>query len=284
MSSLTPPPLVGTLCVVLAGWPLTPPLVRTLHTCMHGPSYIGKHKKYTHPHPHTHTHTQTAYFRQHGCTTKEAHAKYNSRAAQLYREKLGGVAAAAQKKYGTEVSGLNVVTICTGNLKFGNLQKNYVSCWTICKYTMYTHTRLSCTCATPTFSCTSRVRPHQNRRKRISSHLLWPTHKQKVRYAFSLMATPYLLWEYHTNVLDVSHRLDPGHECCVSLVARWWEGRVCGRSRRGCGSRRGWHTTAERGRTSLSQQSQCTRSRRQTRYAHNHDHVCMVCMHVHITY
>ena len=48
-------------------------------------------------------HTQTAYFRQHGCTTKEAHAKYNSRAAQLYREKLGGMAAAAQKKYGTEV-------------------------------------------------------------------------------------------------------------------------------------------------------------------------------------
>lgn len=51
-----------------------------------------------------HSHTQTAYFRQHGCTTKEAHAKYNSRAAQLYREKLAGMAAAAQKKYGTEVS------------------------------------------------------------------------------------------------------------------------------------------------------------------------------------
>ena len=45
-----------------------------------------------------------AYFRQHGCNTKEAHAKYNSRAASLYREKLAGMAAAAQKKYNTEVS------------------------------------------------------------------------------------------------------------------------------------------------------------------------------------
>jgi ADP-ribosylation factor GTPase-activating protein 2/3 len=45
----------------------------------------------------------TAYFRQHGCTAKEAHQKYNSRAAQLYREKLHSLAANAQKKYGTEL-------------------------------------------------------------------------------------------------------------------------------------------------------------------------------------
>ena len=59
-------------------------------------------------HTHTLTHSlslhQTAYFRQHGCTAKEAHQKYNSRAAQLYREKLASLAANAQKKYGTEVS------------------------------------------------------------------------------------------------------------------------------------------------------------------------------------
>ena len=47
--------------------------------------------------------SKMTYFRQHGCTTKEAHAKYNSRAAQLYREKLHGLAIAAHKKYGTNV-------------------------------------------------------------------------------------------------------------------------------------------------------------------------------------
>ena len=46
----------------------------------------------------------TAYFRQHGCSTKEAHAKYNSRAAQLYREKLSNLALAAHKKHGTELN------------------------------------------------------------------------------------------------------------------------------------------------------------------------------------
>ncbi len=45
----------------------------------------------------------TAYFRQHGCNAKEAHAKYQSRAAQLYREKLGNMAITAQRSYGTQV-------------------------------------------------------------------------------------------------------------------------------------------------------------------------------------
>lgn len=45
----------------------------------------------------------TAYFRQHGCNAKEAHAKYQSRAAQLYREKLNGMAIETQRKYGTQL-------------------------------------------------------------------------------------------------------------------------------------------------------------------------------------
>lgn len=47
---------------------------------------------------------QTAFFRQHGCTTTDANAKYNSRAAQMYREKIRQLASAAMAKYGTDVS------------------------------------------------------------------------------------------------------------------------------------------------------------------------------------
>uniref|UniRef100_A0A4W3KJT9 ARF GTPase activating protein 3 n=1 Tax=Callorhinchus milii TaxID=7868 RepID=A0A4W3KJT9_CALMI len=45
-----------------------------------------------------------AFFRQHGCDTNDSNAKYNSRAALLYREKLRSLAVAATRKYGTEVS------------------------------------------------------------------------------------------------------------------------------------------------------------------------------------
>ncbi|XP_064397714.1 ADP-ribosylation factor GTPase-activating protein 2-like [Halichondria panicea] len=45
----------------------------------------------------------TVFFRQHGCTTKEAHTKYDSRAAQLYRDKLSSKAAAAQTQYKTQL-------------------------------------------------------------------------------------------------------------------------------------------------------------------------------------
>lgn len=47
---------------------------------------------------------QTAFFRQHGCTTTDASAKYNSRAAQVYREKIRQLASAAIAKYGNDVS------------------------------------------------------------------------------------------------------------------------------------------------------------------------------------
>ncbi|XP_041917235.1 ADP-ribosylation factor GTPase-activating protein 2 isoform X1 [Alosa sapidissima] len=44
-----------------------------------------------------------AFFRQHGCTTNDTNAKYNSRAAQMYREKIRQQANAALSKYGSEL-------------------------------------------------------------------------------------------------------------------------------------------------------------------------------------
>lgn len=46
---------------------------------------------------------QTAFFRQHNCVSKDAQQKYNSRAAQLYRDKLVQSARQAMKSYGTQV-------------------------------------------------------------------------------------------------------------------------------------------------------------------------------------
>lgn len=43
------------------------------------------------------------FFTQHNCTTTEAQQKYNSRAASLYREKLGRAAAQAMHHYGTKL-------------------------------------------------------------------------------------------------------------------------------------------------------------------------------------
>uniref|UniRef100_A0A8C9V871 ADP-ribosylation factor GTPase-activating protein 2 n=1 Tax=Scleropages formosus TaxID=113540 RepID=A0A8C9V871_SCLFO len=45
----------------------------------------------------------TAFFRQHGCTTNDTNAKYNSRAAQMYREKIRQLASAALSKYGSDL-------------------------------------------------------------------------------------------------------------------------------------------------------------------------------------
>ncbi|CAF1295295.1 unnamed protein product [Adineta ricciae] len=44
-----------------------------------------------------------AFFQQHGCNTKDTQQKYNSRAAQLYREKLHQLATKAIKQYGTKL-------------------------------------------------------------------------------------------------------------------------------------------------------------------------------------
>ncbi|XP_068174830.1 ADP-ribosylation factor GTPase-activating protein 2 isoform X3 [Antennarius striatus] len=44
----------------------------------------------------------TAFFRQHGCSTNDTNAKYNSRAAQMYREKIRQQANSALSKYGTD--------------------------------------------------------------------------------------------------------------------------------------------------------------------------------------
>ncbi|KAG8005578.1 ADP-ribosylation factor GTPase-activating protein 3, partial [Nibea albiflora] len=43
------------------------------------------------------------FFSQHGCTTNAANAKYNSRAAQLYREKIKTLATQATRRHGTEL-------------------------------------------------------------------------------------------------------------------------------------------------------------------------------------
>uniref|UniRef100_A0A8C4ISK4 ADP-ribosylation factor GTPase-activating protein 3 n=1 Tax=Dicentrarchus labrax TaxID=13489 RepID=A0A8C4ISK4_DICLA len=45
-----------------------------------------------------------AFFSQYGCTTSAANAKYNSRAAQLYREKIKTLATQATRSHGTEVA------------------------------------------------------------------------------------------------------------------------------------------------------------------------------------
>ncbi|KAM3833397.1 ADP-ribosylation factor GTPase-activating protein 3 isoform 2-T2 [Vipera latastei] len=45
----------------------------------------------------------SAFFHQHGCTTNDTNAKYNSRTAQLYRDKIRSLAAQATRKYGRDL-------------------------------------------------------------------------------------------------------------------------------------------------------------------------------------
>lgn len=46
----------------------------------------------------------SSFFHQHGCTTSDTSAKYKSRAAQLYRERIKSLASQATRKHGTDVS------------------------------------------------------------------------------------------------------------------------------------------------------------------------------------
>uniref|UniRef100_A0A8C5UCN5 ADP ribosylation factor GTPase activating protein 3 n=1 Tax=Malurus cyaneus samueli TaxID=2593467 RepID=A0A8C5UCN5_9PASS len=46
---------------------------------------------------------RSAFFHQHGCTTNDTNAKYNSRAAQLYKEKIKSLATQATRKHGTDL-------------------------------------------------------------------------------------------------------------------------------------------------------------------------------------
>ncbi|XP_055482872.1 ADP-ribosylation factor GTPase-activating protein 3 isoform X1 [Psammomys obesus] len=45
----------------------------------------------------------SSFFHQHGCATNDTNAKYNSRAAQLYREKVKALATQATRKHGTDL-------------------------------------------------------------------------------------------------------------------------------------------------------------------------------------
>ncbi|NP_001089188.1 ADP ribosylation factor GTPase activating protein 3 L homeolog [Xenopus laevis] len=45
----------------------------------------------------------TIFFRQHGCSSNDTNGKYNSRASQLYREKIKSLATQATRKYSTEL-------------------------------------------------------------------------------------------------------------------------------------------------------------------------------------
>uniref|UniRef100_A0A0F7Z742 ADP-ribosylation factor GTPase-activating protein 3 n=1 Tax=Micrurus fulvius TaxID=8637 RepID=A0A0F7Z742_MICFL len=45
----------------------------------------------------------SAFFHQHGCVTNDTNAKYSSRTAQLYRDKIRSLATQATRKYGTDL-------------------------------------------------------------------------------------------------------------------------------------------------------------------------------------
>lgn len=70
--------------------------------------------------------SQSAFFHQHGCTTSDTNAKYNSRAAQLYKEKIKSLATQATRKHGTDVSNVCLMQFrFFKNFLFFTIQSNF---------------------------------------------------------------------------------------------------------------------------------------------------------------
>ncbi|XP_048401884.1 ADP-ribosylation factor GTPase-activating protein 2-like isoform X3 [Stegostoma tigrinum] len=67
--------------------------------------------------------TAAAFFQQHGCMTKDTTAKYNSRVAQLYREKLRTAAMAAVDQHSTQGSAERKSSLETGSCRLEHLSK-----------------------------------------------------------------------------------------------------------------------------------------------------------------
>lgn len=82
---------------------------------------------------------QMGFFRQHGCTTNDTNAKYNSRAAQMYREKIRQLANAALSKYGTEVC--IRTSFCSSVI---TAQKVNYAPWVCCQHSLLEDVVLSC--------------------------------------------------------------------------------------------------------------------------------------------